>query len=93
MVLNKTGSVWFYGLMLGITAIILGLALSPAVREIVDNARNTTTFYGQPGLDCGNVSISNFNKAACTASDVSIFWFIGGILFIGIAIITAKIIF
>jgi len=45
------------------------------------------------GLDCANTSISDFDKAGCLVSDISLFFFIAGIIFIGGSIITARLIF
>ena len=44
------------------------------------------------GLDCGNSSISTFNKGACVVVDLTIFHFIGGLIFIAGAVIVAKLI-
>lgn len=90
--MNNKGQVLFYGLMLGLVIIVLALALAPAVVNQVNSARNATV-GDTIGMDCANESISNFNKAACVATDVSIFYFIGGLIFIAGAIITARIIF
>ena len=81
---NKKGQVIFYAFMIGITILVLALALAPPVRTQVDEARTA--------MDCGNESISNFYKAACVVSDLTIFYFIGGLIFIAGAVITAKII-
>ena len=59
----KKGQVAMYGLMLGIVIIILALAFSGVVKKFVDNARNTTSEFGN-GLDCNNASIADYNKAA-----------------------------
>jgi len=93
MVLNKKGQVFFYTLMLGILIIVLALALATPVKDIVDSARNNVTDEGMNGLDCNNASISTYNKGACVVSDLSIFHFVGGLVFIAGAIITAKLIF
>ena len=84
---DKKGQVMFYGLMLGITILVLALALTGAIRTSVDEARNSSN------MDCTNESISNFDKAACITADLSIFHFIGGLIFIAGAIVTARIIF
>lgn len=90
--MNNKGSVLFYGLMLGLTILVLALALAPAVSEQVNTAMNSTV-GDRVGLDCDNSSISNFDKAACVATDISLFYFIGGLIFIAGAIVTARIIF
>ena len=111
--MNRKGSVMLYGIMLGITIIILALALAPSVAEFNKDARNVSwednksyevengTYgsyvgYGNvshDGLDCDNSSISNYDKATCTFIDLNLFYFIATIIFIGGAVVTAKIIF
>jgi len=91
--MNKRGQVFFYSLMLGILLIVLALALAGPIKDTVDSARNATMDEGQPGLDCGNSTISTFDKGACIVSDLSIFHFVGGLIFIAGAVIAAKIIF
>lgn len=100
MVLNNNGQVFFYSLMLGILVLVLALALSGPVKETVDSVRNQSTSIlytnqstSNPGLDCTNSSISNFDKATCVISDLSLFHFIGGLIMIAGAIMTAKLIF
>ena len=84
---NKKGQVIFFAFMLGITIIVLALALAPAIKESVDEVRDADN------MDCGNESISIFDKAGCLAADLTLFHFIGGILAIAIAVLTARIIF
>ena len=48
-----------------------------------------TTF----GMDCSNSSISTFDKGACVVADLTIFHFVGGLIFIAGAVIMAKLIF
>jgi len=90
--MNKNGNVAFYGLMLGLTLLVLALALAPAVTEFTGDAMNKT-INGNQGLDCNNSSISNFDKATCLATDLNSFYFIGGLLFISGAVIAARFIF
>jgi len=88
----KKGQVMFYSIMIGLTIIILALALAPAVSYFTESARNVTTGDNY-GLDCSNSSISNFDKATCVVADLNLFYFIGGLVFIAGTIVTAKIIF
>ena len=90
--MNNRGQVWAYGFMLGICIIILALALAPTGKQFVDDARNTTT-EDRVGLDCSNDSISNFDKATCVITDFSLPYFFGALIFIGGAVIIAKIAF
>ena len=92
MIDGTKGSAILFGLMLGLTIILLGLALAPSLSETINNARNATS-GDTTGLDCDNESISNFNKATCVATDLSLFYIIGFILFLGGSVIAAKIYF
>jgi len=89
---NKKGQVgvWGYALMLGLVIIIMGLALAPSGKKFIDDAMNTST-ADFIGLDCGNVSISNFDKGTCVITDFSLPYFFGGIILIGGAVVVAKI--
>lgn len=92
--MNNKGQVLVYGFMIAVTLIILALAVAPMLKDRTDNARNLTIQEGETqGLDCSNSSISTFNKAACTSTDMTLFLFIGGMIFIAGAVATAKILF
>lgn len=93
MVLNKKGQAVFYLLMIGFTMIILVLALAGPVRDQITNSRNGTTEYGTAGLDCSNESISNYNKSACVVTDLSLFYFVGGLLLIGGSVVASRLFF
>ena len=90
--MNNRGSVVIYGLMLGMLIIILALALAPAVQDFTTEAMNQTV-GDKAGLDCSNESISNFDKGACISVDLTLFYFIGSLIFIGGLILTSRIIF
>lgn len=89
--MNKKGQVVFFGLMLGLTIIILVLAISFSVKQGIDNARNEST-GDTIGMNCSTTN-DNFVKAACVVTDYSMFYFIGGLLFIAGGALGAKIIF
>ena len=89
---SKKGQAVIFGLCLGLTIIILGLAIAPALSESINNARNATS-GDTLGLDCDNESISNFNKATCIISDLSLFYVIGFIIFLGGSVVAARIYF
>lgn len=84
----KKGSILIYSMMLGLLVIILALALAPSVRDFTSLAMNETT-----GLNCSSGDISNFDKATCVVVDLNLFYFIGALIFIGGAIVTARILF
>ena len=91
--MEKRGSIVIYSLMVGLVIIILALALAPAVQDFTDSARNETTDSGTQGLNCSSDSISNFDKATCVATDLTLLYFIGGVVFIGGAIVGSRIFF
>lgn len=83
---GKKGQVVFFALMFGLVVILLALSLAPTLQDVTGDAMNAD------GLDCNNVSISNFDKAACRTADISLFYFVGGLIFIGAAILGARIV-
>jgi len=89
---NKKASVMIYSVMLGVVVIILALALAPAGKQVIGSAMNVTV-GDSIGMDCGNSSISNFDKATCTAVDITLPYFIGFLLFLSGAIVVGRIIF
>lgn len=90
--MNSKGQIFGYSLMLGITVIVLALALAPVGKSFIDSAMNTTV-GDTLGLDCSNESISNFDKGTCVITDFSLVYFFGGLILIGGGIIASKIIF
>ena len=90
--MNKKGQVIIITFMIGLVVAILALALAPGLQSQIDDARNEST-ASSIGLDCGNESISNFDKAACVASDITLPYFIGFLLFLAGAIVVGRIIF
>ena len=89
---SKQASIQIYGIMLGLTIIILALALAPTGKFFIGSAMNVTT-GDAIGMDCGNESISSFTKAACTVTDFSLFYFFGGLIFLAGTIIVGRIVF
>jgi len=92
--MNKKGfTTVFYTFMLALTVVILALALAGPISETVSNVRNETYEGSNVGLNCSDTSISNYDKAACVASDMSIFYFVGGLIFVAGMIIAARLVF
>lgn len=83
----------FYSFMLGMTIIILALALAFPVKEQIDSVRNETTNEGVNGLNCTNTELSIYDKGACIVTDMGIFYFIGSLIFVGGAVLMARVIF
>ena len=90
--MNKTGSVVIFTLMIGMTIIFLALALAPAIVDTTASAMNATS-GDTLGLNCSSADISNFDKAACVATDLTTFYFLGALIFIGGLIISSKVVF
>ena len=90
--MNSRGQIWGYAVMLSMVLLVLALALAPAVATFASEAMNTTT-DSRIGLDCNNESINNFAKGSCTILDFSQAYFIGGIILIALAVLTARIVF
>jgi len=88
--MNKKGQVWAYAMMLSLTIVVLALALAPAGQSVIDDTLNATV-GDTLGLDCANVNISNFQKGTCVIADFSSAYFFGGLIFIGLAVLTARI--
>ena len=90
--MNKKGQLVILTFMVGLVVAILALALAPGLQSQIDDARNVST-NSSIGLDCNNDSISNFDKSACVASDITLPYFIGFLLFFAGAIVVGRIIF
>ena len=81
---------WGFLLMLGVTIIVLILALASPIKIFTDGAMNATS-GDTLGMDCSNTTgISTFTRGACQVVDLTIFYFVGGIIFIAGAIILAR---
>ena len=93
MAMNSKAQALFYSFMLGLLILVLALSFTEPVKEQIDSIRNGTTLEGTQGLDCANSSISDYNKGACLVADLTIFHFLGGLIFIAGAILTAKLVF
>ena len=70
---NKKGASIIVLLMIGILFMLLGLALTPALTDVKNEAIST------PQLNCSNTSISDQDKAICTSVDIQPFIFMGTI--------------
>jgi len=73
--------------MIALVVIVLALALASPVKSFTDEARN------ESNMDCENSSISDFDKGACIVADITLFHFVGGLIFIAGAVLTARIVF
>ena len=88
---NSKANVTIYGIMLALTIIVLALALAPVVRDFTESARNESS-GDTIGMNCSTTT-DDFVKAGCIATDLSLFYLIGGLLVIAGVVITSRIIF
>ena len=93
--MNNRGQVIFFTFMLALTVIVLALGLAFPVKETIDNATNSSnnSQATDPSgtLNCNNSTLSNFDKGACVVADMSMFYFLGGLIFIAGSILAARI--
>jgi uncharacterized protein (UPF0333 family) len=92
MMKNKKGQVVFYTLMLSVVVVVLALAMTPVVKQVVDNSTGEDTDT-QQGMSCNNSTISDFRKAQCVLTDLTTPFFLYGMLAIALIIIGARVIF
>jgi len=90
--MNKKGQLIIVTFCIALVVVILALALAPALQSQITDARNVST-NSSVGLNCDNESISNFDKATCVATDITLPYFIGFLLFMAGAIAMGRIIF
>ncbi len=82
--MNNQGQMVFFGFMIMIVMIILTFGMAPMVKEIIDQSRNSSN------MDCNNSSISDFDKVACVTIDMGMFYFIAGMIALGIAVFVSR---
>ena len=84
--MNNKGNVIALGIkfMLGITIIIMILAIAPVIQQ------NNEDSMAADQLDCDNSSISDYDKLGCTSTDLGLFIFVGGVLLVGIGVFTLR---
>lgn len=77
--MNKSGMVFFYLFMIGVVFFILGLALAPALNDVIKG----DDVIGDNGLNCSSELISNQDKSICYQIDVIPPLFIGLVFGLG----------
>lgn len=81
---DKRGLTFFYTLMLGITIIVLGMALAYPIKQIIDNSRTD--------LNCAAPS-TDWDEAVCYGLDISKPFITGFFILLGVFVIGAKHVF
>ena len=89
--MNNKGQVFFYTFMIGITIIVLALAFAFPVKQATETARGNST-GDFTGLNCSSPPDA-YHRAACLITDITMPYFIIGLLAIGGAVIGAKVLF
>lgn len=87
--MNDKGQTVFFALMLGICVIVLALGIIPVLKSFVDDARSPSSDTAV-GLDCNNVTISDYVKAQCLITDATTPYFLFGLIAIALLIIGAR---
>ena len=82
--MNKRGFVFFYTMMVGICIVILGIAFATPIKLVIDDAMSTLT--------CSTPA-NDFDQATCWFMDIQKVFFVGAVIFIGFAVIGAKVMF
>ena len=82
--MNKQGQMVFFGFMIMFAIILIAFGTAPMVKEIVDDSRNATS------MDCDNESITDTVKVTCIVTDMSMFYFIAGLIALGIAVFVSR---
>jgi predicted metal-binding membrane protein len=93
MVLSNRGQVMLYGFMMALVIVILALAFAYPIWQSTTDARSDTTSSGGLGLNCSSTTLSGYDKAACITTDMTTFYFVGILVFIGGAVLIAKLVF
>jgi len=84
--MNNHGQVALIGLMVALFIFLLGMSLINPLRDVIDETRTADQ------MDCNNASISDGQKLACLAIDVTLPYFIVVVLALAGAWMTTKII-
>ena len=79
--MNKKGITFFYTLMLGMTIVVLGLALASPIKEFADDARTN--------LSC-SAPANMYDEAGCYGIEFIRVMATAGIILIGVAVIAGK---
>lgn len=82
--MNNKGQMVFFGFMIMFAIIILAFGTAPMVKEIVDQSRNSSN------MDCDNASITDTVKVTCIVTDMSMFYFVAGLIALAIGVFVSR---
>ena len=83
MVINKSGQVLFYTLMLASLVLVLALVLAPIIKQLISQT--------QTDMNCSDPSISEWDKATCYGWDIVLWFMIGLFIILAFIILGAKV--
>ncbi len=78
--MNNKGQMLIFGFMIMMTIIVLIMGSAPAGQAVLNQTMSSTN------MDCDNSSISSFDKTACIAVDMGMFYFLIGLIAIAFAV-------
>lgn len=81
--MNNQGLVFFYTFMLGITVIVLGIALATPLTQVITNAMTSTE------LNC-SAPATDYEQATCWFLDIIKPLIVGFFILLGFAILIAR---
>ncbi|KKN18649.1 hypothetical protein LCGC14_0953640 [marine sediment metagenome] len=78
--MNNKGQVLIFTFMIMMAIIVLIVGSAPAGQAVLNQTMHST------GMDCDNSSISTFDRTACVAVDMGMFYFLIGLIAIAFAV-------
>ena len=84
MVINKRGQAIMFNLMIAMLAILAVFTFIQPLKDSLTIARDA------PHLDCTNASISTGQSLACLQVDLTLFFFVGTVIFGAIGLVFIK---
>ena len=82
--MNNKGQLMMVGLMIAVFVFITAVVFMTPIKDMIEMNRNASN------LDCANTSITTGTKLTCIIVDLYLPYFIGVVIFAGIAIIRAR---
>jgi len=78
--MNNKGQMLIFGFMMMMAIIVLIMGVAPAGQDVLNLTMSSDN------MDCDNSSISTFNKTACVAVDMGMFYFLIGLIALAFAV-------
>lgn len=89
MVVDKRGQMMVYGFMWFAVIIVFALAAAPVLNSFVVSAMSPSSAT-HVGLDCSNTTISKYDKSMCKLTDISLPFFVLGLIALAGIVLLAK---